>query len=86
MLISTVETDGLAFFAKLAESLPDATITVETDESITPPKPVEPSIDETDDPGVWNPGFGLSLMLSAPAETWFVDIPLQPKHLRVSLE
>ena len=35
---------------------------------------------------VWHPGFGLSLMLSAPAETWFFDIPLQPKYLRVSLE
>ena len=35
---------------------------------------------------VWNPGFGLSLVLSAPVETWFAGIPLQPKHLRVSLE
>jgi hypothetical protein len=31
--------------------VPAATIHVETDESITPPKPVEPSIEESDEPG-----------------------------------
>jgi hypothetical protein len=51
MLVSTVETDALALFSSLAEPVPAATIHVETDESITPPKPVEPSIEESDEPG-----------------------------------
>jgi hypothetical protein len=48
-LVSTVEADGLAFFANFAEAVPEATITAETDESITPPKPVETALSETDE-------------------------------------
>ena len=49
MLVSTVESDDLAFFAKFAEAVPEATITAETDESITPPRPVETALSETDE-------------------------------------
>jgi hypothetical protein len=49
VLVSTVESDELAFFANFAEAVPDATITAETDESITPPKSVETALTETDE-------------------------------------
>ena len=48
MLVSTVESDDLAFFTNFAGAVPEATITAETDESITPPKPVETELSETD--------------------------------------
>jgi hypothetical protein len=49
VLVSTVESGGLAFFAKFAEAVPQVTITAETDESITPPKPVETALSATDE-------------------------------------
>jgi hypothetical protein len=48
VLVSTVETDDLAFFRNFAEAVPEATITAETDESITPPRPVETTLTKTD--------------------------------------
>ena len=51
VLISTVETTDLAFFARFAEVVPEVTITVETDESVTPPKPIETTLDETAESG-----------------------------------
>jgi hypothetical protein len=51
VLVSTVETGNLAFFTDFAESVPDWTITAETDETITPPKPVETNLDQEDEPG-----------------------------------
>jgi hypothetical protein len=48
LLVSTVESDDSAFFASFAEAVPKARITADTDESITPPKPVETTLDETD--------------------------------------
>jgi hypothetical protein len=49
VLVSTVESDDLAFFAAFAEAAPEATITAETDEAVTPPKPVETALSETDE-------------------------------------
>ena len=49
VLVSTVESDNLAFFADFAESIPEVVITAETDESITPPRPVETALNETDE-------------------------------------
>ena len=48
VLVSTVESDDLAFFTEFAEAVPEATITAETDESVTPPRPVETALSETD--------------------------------------
>jgi hypothetical protein len=48
VLVSTVETGDLAFSSNFAEAVPEATITAETDESITPPKPVERVLSKTD--------------------------------------
>jgi hypothetical protein len=48
VLVSTVESDDLAFFTNFAEAVPEATITAATDESITPPRPVETALTETD--------------------------------------
>jgi hypothetical protein len=49
VLVSTVESGGLAFFAKFAGAVPQAMITAETDESVTPPKPVETALSQTDE-------------------------------------
>ena len=49
VLVSTVETDDLAFFTNFAEDVPETVITAETDETITPPKPVETRLSETDE-------------------------------------
>jgi hypothetical protein len=49
VLVSTVETSSLAFFRDFAESIPDRTITAETDETITPTEPVERVLSETDE-------------------------------------
>lgn len=49
VLVSTVESDDLAFFTRFGDHIPEATITAETDESLTPPRPVESSLDETDE-------------------------------------
>ena len=49
VLVSTVESGDLAFFAEFAEAVPEATITAETDESVTPPKPVETALSATDE-------------------------------------
>jgi hypothetical protein len=49
VLVSTVESDDLAFFAAFAEAVPEATITAETDEAVTPPRPVETALSETDE-------------------------------------
>ncbi len=51
VLVSTLETADLAYFTEYAEAIPAAMITVETDESITPPKPIEASVNESDEPG-----------------------------------
>ena len=48
VLVSTVETDDLAFFTNFAELVPEATITAETDRAVTPLKPVETALSETD--------------------------------------
>lgn len=48
VLVSTVESDDLAFFADFAEAAPEVTITAETDESATPPRPVETALSEAD--------------------------------------
>ena len=45
VLVSTVESGDLAFFADFAEAVPEATITAETDESATPPRPVETALE-----------------------------------------
>ena len=49
VLVSTVESAELAFFTEHAEAIPEATITAETDESITPPKPVESNLTPSDE-------------------------------------
>ena len=49
VLVSTVESSDLAFFANFAEALPATTIIAETDESVTPPKPVVTTLSETDE-------------------------------------
>ena len=49
VLVSTVESGDLAFFTKFAEAVPEATITAETDESVSPPRPVETALSETDE-------------------------------------
>ena len=49
VLVSTVESADLAFFTDFAEAVPEATITAETDESVTPPRPVETALSETDE-------------------------------------
>ena len=49
VLVSTVESDGLAFFTKYSEAVPEGTIVAETDESVTPPRPVETALSETDE-------------------------------------
>jgi hypothetical protein len=51
VLVSTVESNDHAFFASFAEAVPEKTITVETDEAITPPNPIETIVDEVDDLG-----------------------------------
>jgi len=48
VLVSTVETDNLAFFSNFVEDVPETIITAETDETITPPKRVETDLSETD--------------------------------------
>ncbi|MFI5458919.1 MAG: DrmB family protein [Isosphaerales bacterium] len=48
VLVSTVESGELAFFTKFAEAVPEATITAETDESVSPSSPVETALSETD--------------------------------------
>ncbi len=49
VLVSTVESDDLAFFTEFAEAVPEGTITAETDESVTPPRPVETALSEADE-------------------------------------
>ncbi len=49
VLVSTVESGKLAFFTEFAEAVPQATITAETDESVSPPKPVETALSATDE-------------------------------------
>jgi Domain of unknown function (DUF1998) len=49
VLVSTVESDGLAFFTDFVETVPVTTITAETDESATPPHPVESTLSATDE-------------------------------------
>ena len=49
VLVSTVESDALAFFADFAEAAPEGTITAETDESATPPRPVETALSRADE-------------------------------------
>jgi hypothetical protein len=48
VLVSTVEEDSLAFFMGFAEAVPEATITAETDETVTPPRPVEATLSEAE--------------------------------------
>ena len=48
VLVSTVESDDLAFFAGFAEAIPEASITAETDVAATPPRPVETELTEAD--------------------------------------
>jgi hypothetical protein len=49
VLVSTVESGDLAFFADFAEAVPEATITAATDGSATPPRPVETALSATDE-------------------------------------
>jgi hypothetical protein len=49
VLVSTVESANLAFFTRQVEVLPEVTITAVTDESITPPKPVESTLTASDE-------------------------------------
>jgi len=49
VLVSTVESGDLAFFTKFAEAVPEATITAQTDESVSPPRPLETALSETDE-------------------------------------
>ena len=49
VLVSTVVSDDLAFFKPFAGRIPKATITAETDESITPPQPVKSSLTPGDE-------------------------------------
>jgi hypothetical protein len=51
VLASTVDSDGLAFFSAFADHLPEGTITAQTDELITPPKPIQTGVTESDEPG-----------------------------------
>jgi hypothetical protein len=48
VLVSTVETDDLAFFSNFVEDVPETVITAATDETITPTRPVETELSETD--------------------------------------
>jgi uncharacterized protein DUF1998 len=48
VLVSTVESAELAFFTYHAEPVPKTTIVAETDESITPPKPVGSNLTEAE--------------------------------------
>jgi hypothetical protein len=49
VLVSTVESDELAFFSAFAEPVPEATFTAETNESVTPPRPVGTALRATDE-------------------------------------
>jgi hypothetical protein len=49
VLVSTVETDGLAFFPNFSEAVPEETITAETDEAVTPPRPVGTALSGDDE-------------------------------------
>ena len=49
VLVSTVETNDLAFFSSFAEDVPVTVITAETDETVTPPKPIETALSPTDE-------------------------------------
>jgi hypothetical protein len=49
VLVSTVESHDLAFFTDFAEAVPERTITAETDESLTPPRPVGTALSENDE-------------------------------------
>lgn len=49
VLVSTVQTADLAFFGNFVESVPTVTIEAATDTSITPPKPVEAELSQTDE-------------------------------------
>lgn len=51
VLVATVETDTLAFFDGSEAAIPAATILVKTDESITPPRPIEATESEANEPG-----------------------------------
>ena len=48
VLVSTVESAELAFFTDHVEPVPKTTIVAETDESITPPKPVGSNLTEAE--------------------------------------
>ena len=45
VLVSTVESDALAFFADFAEAVPEGTITAHTDEAVSPPQPVASALE-----------------------------------------
>jgi hypothetical protein len=49
VLVSTVASNDLAFFAAFAEAVPGATVTAETDEAVTPPRPVGTALSEDDE-------------------------------------
>jgi MrfA Zn-binding domain len=51
VLVSTVESDSLAFFTGSSEPLPKGTIIANRDEPITPSKPIEVGVTEGDEPG-----------------------------------
>lgn len=51
VLATTVDSDGLAFFRAFADHLPTGTITAQTDELKTPPRPIESTVAEGDEPG-----------------------------------
>jgi hypothetical protein len=49
VLVSTVESQDLAFFTDFAEAVPGVTVTAETDETVTPPRPVGTALNEEDE-------------------------------------
>jgi hypothetical protein len=49
VLVSTVESDDLAFFADFAEAVPEGAIIAETSESLAPSGKVESALNETDE-------------------------------------
>jgi hypothetical protein len=51
VLVSTVDADNLAFFSNFVEGIPQTAIVAETDLAITPPKPVESTLSQTDAAG-----------------------------------
>ncbi|WP_406699441.1 DUF1998 domain-containing protein [Singulisphaera sp. Ch08] len=49
VLVSTVESDDLAFFTDFVEAVPEGIIAAHTDETVSPPQPVPSALSKTDE-------------------------------------